>query len=72
MVTAAAGPEAGGSAKITIEEEMANHEYFCVVADNVEEEPSFHVRSPIGSHASGVETRPTTVDNVARSKYKEV
>ena len=62
---------AGQDAINTIQEELADNEFFCLVAEEVGQ-PEFGLRSPVGLHVGNVEAAPTTMDDVQKSEFREV
>ena len=73
MITAAAGHTAGQEATIAIQDEFADNEFFCFVAEEGSvEQPEFGSRSPVGLHVSDVEAAPTSIDDMRKSEFREV
>ena len=51
LITAAAGPEMGAAATMTIEEALAEQQYLCLSAEyGIEREPKIGLHSPAGLH----------------------
>ena len=71
IITAAAGQVAGQEVINAVHEELADNDFFCLVAEEVGP-PEFGLSSPVGLHVSTVETAPTTMDDIQNSEFREV
>lgn len=60
---------------MVVEETFAEEEYFCPLdaGNNIEEEPTFGLHSPVGLQMRDMESPPiATTEDVDKSEYKEV